>query len=85
MNEENNFVVNSDVEEARLHPVNAKVPLMFKEKKDHFGVSWVLIIREGLKALELQEKLMNERVNPKDIDWRTRSREQWQELRERMK
>jgi hypothetical protein len=59
--------------------ISANVPQEFIDKKQRFGVSWVFIIREGIKNIELQEKLMNEKINPDNIDWRIRAREKIEE------
>lgn len=63
-----------------LKPISANVPQIFDDKKKEWGVSWVYIIREGIKSIELQEKLMNEKVNPQDIQWRTRAKEKIQAI-----
>jgi hypothetical protein len=55
--------------------ISANVPQEFVNKKNNWGVTWAYIIREGIKNIELQERLMQEKIRPEDISWRTKARE----------
>lgn len=63
-----------------LIQVSANVPEEFQKKKNAWGVSWAYIIREGIKNIEIQEKLMNEKLQPNKIDWRIEAREKIQRV-----
>ena len=64
-----------------LIQVSANVPESFQEKKNAWGVSWCYIIREGIKNIELQEKLLNEKLQPSNkYDWRAEAKEKLQKI-----
>jgi len=62
-----------------LIQISANVPQEFMDDKNNWGVSWAYIIREGIKSMKLQERLMNQKVDPDQIEWRIRAKEKIEE------
>ena len=60
--------------------ISANVPQEFINKKNKWSVTWTYLIREGIKSIELQEKLMNERIDPSNVEWRVKARDKIQAI-----
>lgn len=55
-----------------LEQIHPYVPKTFIDKKNYYGVSWAILIKEGIQALELKETLMTGKHH--EDNWRDKSR-----------
>ena len=63
-----------------LIPISANVTEeMVTFKNERQGVSWTAIIREGIQAIQIKERLLNQKIPEESYEWRVRAKEKIEE------